>query len=869
MKKILPLAVLLTLATFQYAQAQCNTTNATGCMCETPSSTDCDLLPDLIVARPPLLVNGNNGIVEYSQVGNGSNNGRLRVSVSSPNIGHGPLEIRGTTNYVCGTDTFVGSAPATCPTTGLPPRQLVVQRVYHKNGNTMTYYDRDAGSMTYHPTHGHMHVDEWGSYSLRQQTTDPNPLNWPIIGSGAKLGFCLMDYGSCSTYNGHCVDSLGNTLVNSSFPNFGLGGGSYGCSASIQGISAGFTDIYYQYLDGMYINIPPGTCNGNYFIVVHLDPNNYFLEEDESNNVIVVPYTLTKQAGTVPTITASGSTALCPGESVTLTASPAPNYLWSTGATTQSITVSQIGNYTVTTDTNTTCPGTSQPFAITAQSVGVQISSATPAVCDGQSTTLTVSSTTPPTAIVQETFTNNAQYFIPDNNPTGVSSPITVSGINPATLSAASVFSVSAHITHTYTGDLVLELISPSGDEIMLSNRRGGAGNDYINTTFSMSAPLAIANGNPPFSGSYVPDQFFNLLTGDVNGLWQLRVTDLAGADTGRIHSWALTLNKEVTASLSYSWTSNPAGFASNDSMPVVTPLVPTTYELLVTNTLNGCTGTASVTVGVNPNPQVSFSSLSGSCSNEPPFTLSNGSPSGGTYSGPGVISNMFYPPVAGVGTHVLTYSYTDSNGCSGEATQTVTVNTTPSTPSAITGPVQVCQGSKQNYSVVNDPNATSYAWVLPTGVQMLAGQGSGQVQMQFANNFVSGNVCVYAANACGSSMPQCVSVVKKHRMLCAERPNNHVQRNDVPGTTADDMDLLVQPNPASEVAELIVTGTSGGNFRLTILNMLGKEVHVEEIALAEGNHSLKLDLTDLAKGIYLVSLSNGDVNKNIKLVIE
>ena len=48
-----------------------------------------------------------------------------------------------------------------------------------------------------------------------------------------------------------------------------------------------------------------------------------------------------------PTISNSGSNQLCLGQSVTLTASSGSAYLWSTGATTQSITVTRAGNYTV------------------------------------------------------------------------------------------------------------------------------------------------------------------------------------------------------------------------------------------------------------------------------------------------------------------------------------------------------------------------------------------------------------------------------------------------------------------------------------------------------------------------------------------
>ncbi|HLP21620.1 MAG TPA: hypothetical protein VK174_15010, partial [Chitinophagales bacterium] len=193
MRKFLSLAILV-LAAIQISNAQCTTTNGTSCACK-DGSTDCDLLPDIIMANEPLEVAGNNGVIEYAQTGNGVENGRLRVSVSTPNIGHGPLTVRTSSIYLCGTDTFT-SDPGTCPNGG-SPRILCYQRVLHKTGASMSYYDRPAGSMTYHPTHNHMHVDDWGIYTLRNRDTAiADPLQWPIIGTGAKLGFCLMDYGT-------------------------------------------------------------------------------------------------------------------------------------------------------------------------------------------------------------------------------------------------------------------------------------------------------------------------------------------------------------------------------------------------------------------------------------------------------------------------------------------------------------------------------------------------------------------------------------------------------------------------------------------------------------------------------------------------
>ena len=48
-----------------------------------------------------------------------------------------------------------------------------------------------------------------------------------------------------------------------------------------------------------------------------------------------------------PTITAGGQTTFCNGGSVTLTSSAGTSYLWSNGATTQSINVTASGSYTV------------------------------------------------------------------------------------------------------------------------------------------------------------------------------------------------------------------------------------------------------------------------------------------------------------------------------------------------------------------------------------------------------------------------------------------------------------------------------------------------------------------------------------------
>lgn len=371
MTKLILLFVLgLILPSWGYSQ--CTTTNATACQCKTPGQTDCDLLPDIQIGHPPFFDYGNTyGIIEYSQTGNGVDNGRLKITVSSPNVGRGPLEVRTTNIFVCGTDTFVGTAPSICPDGITNPSILINQRIYHKNGNTMTYYDRPAGTMTYHPSHSHMHVDNWGNYSLRtRDTTKADPRDWPIIGAGTKLAFCLMDYGRCSGYPDHCLDSAGNSLnSNSDFPNYGLGGGNYNCSPSVQGISSGYVDVYWTSLDGMWIDVPPGTCNGEYWLVTEIDPNQNFLEEDETNNVFAVPYTLTKQEpnpNSQPAMVSISNSQLnlCQGESTVLSVDStvaADSYLWSNGDTTRSTVISNSGIYSV--QINNRC-GTGLSYAV-------------------------------------------------------------------------------------------------------------------------------------------------------------------------------------------------------------------------------------------------------------------------------------------------------------------------------------------------------------------------------------------------------------------------------------------------------------------------------------------------------------------------
>lgn len=115
--------------------------------------------------------------------------------------------------------------------------------------------------------------------------------------------------------------------------------------------------------------------------------------------------------------------------------------------------------------------------------------------------------------------------------------------------------------------------------------------------------------------------------------------------------------------------------WSNGETTPSITVSVPGTYTVVASNGACSSAASTGTTVVINPNPTVSLAAIADLCLDDPAFTLSGGSPAGGTYSGNGVSGGQFTPAVAGAGTTTLTYTYTDSNGCSGTASIDVLVD--------------------------------------------------------------------------------------------------------------------------------------------------------------------------------------------------
>ncbi|MBI2269550.1 MAG: PKD domain-containing protein [Bacteroidetes bacterium] len=110
--------------------------------------------------------------------------------------------------------------------------------------------------------------------------------------------------------------------------------------------------------------------------------------------------------------------------------------------------------------------------------------------------------------------------------------------------------------------------------------------------------------------------------------------------------------------------------------------------------------------------PPVTAGTFPDICQNGKAFLLTGGSPSGGYYTGQGVINGYFYPSSAGAGTHTITYTVY-VGGVPQTATTTIKVNPRPAYPSVITSGTLPFVGTNGQYGGSACPNG-GYAYSTP-----------------------------------------------------------------------------------------------------------------------------------------------------------
>ena len=220
---------------------------------------------------------------------------------------------------------------------------------------------------------------------------------------------------------------------------------------------------------------------------------------------------------------------------------------------------------------------------------------------------------------------------IPDNNSAGVSVPLTVSGLSGAIKNiqfridgSSCSTAVGSGIDHTWVGDLVIDLISPTGTTVNLisaltNGRDNNNGHNFCNTMLDDSGSTSVQGlgpGNAPFTGTYRPAFPLSKFAGeDASGTWTLHVVDIAQGDTGSVRAWSLVITPatccpiltvspstlpNAAAAIAYSQTISASGGTAPYTFSLTLGALPPGLSLSSTGVLSGTptvTGAFSFTI--------------------------------------------------------------------------------------------------------------------------------------------------------------------------------------------------------------------------------------------------------------------------------
>jgi hypothetical protein len=489
---------------------------------------------------------------------------------------------------------------------------------------------------------------------------------------------------------------------------------------------------------GLSLSGTAGNCDFNTnapnpTVITGLIPNTTYRMRLYTNASYDVPGTFTACITTPPppTVTVTSS-SVCAGQSVTLTATPSAaggTYLWSNGATTQSITVTPNAttSYSVTYTNNGSGSGSG---TVTVNPLPTINGGQDQTVCQGANVTLTA---TGGTSYVWNNGVSNGVPFIPNATAT-----YTVTGTDAN--GCSNTDQVNVNINSTPTVNPVSNQTLCAGATTNAVSFSGTAGASYAWTNSSPAIGLAAA-GNGTINGFVASNSTGSTLTATIT------VTPSLAGCTGTAQTFTYTINPTpspptssnqsicagqtatITASSMANWYTVPTGGVSiGQATAYTTPALNATTTYYMEGVTGPCISPTrnAVTVTVNPIPTVSGNTVlcpntssqltgSGTAAAANPWTSSN--PAFATVSNTGLVSALSF------GTSTITY--TANTGCSTTLTVNVSNPTTPTfnpVNSICSGGALQLPGSSTNNiqgtwsPAVNNTQTTTYTFTPTAG---------------------------------------------------------------------------------------------------------------------------------------------------------
>lgn len=301
---------------------------------------------------------------------------------------------------------------------------------------------------------------------------------------------------------------------------------------------------------------------------------------------------------------------------------------------------------------------------------------------------------------------------------------------------------------------------------------------------------------------------------------------------------------------LSYNWTASPGHISLGSNTPMPTVDQPGTYNLVVINSSNGCSNTATVNIGQNITQPTVVVAPGGEINCTNPTVLLNGagSSTGPTYtyqwssasgSGIGAGDNTLTPTIIAAGTFTLLVTNT-ANGCTNTASTNVTINA--NVPTALAAPQGILTCAAQMIPVSSSGSTSgptiTYQWGTLNG-QIVGPTNSPQMNVSAPGQYTL--VVTNSANNCTATTT--VDVQQDTLAPSVDAGPGSVLNCTVPSFT-------LQGNGSSGPQySYLWTATLGGNF-ITPTNILNPQINEPGVYQLQVTNSINgctaTDLVDI-----------------------
>ncbi len=309
---------------------------------------------------------------------------------------------------------------------------------------------------------------------------------------------------------------------------------------------------------------------------------------------------ITILAAPLISVSASGPTTFCSGNSLIITASSRENnYLWSNGAITPSITVSESGDYSVTVKNSNGCSRTTNaihvlveqtlpPFAIT--------SNKPPTICEGSRVELGVSLVE---GVVYQ-WQRNGKNIGVSANALGV--------VEPGEYAV-----IISNLCSIVTARLVVSLLAKVSPPVATSVSRCGPGSVNLTASGGIEGnyrwynangePIASATSSqlitsalPSSTTFFVTNERFGCESPKVPVRVTIQPAPQINAGPDQVIEEGESVQLQGSGGTVYQWTSSATQATIQVAAPLVTPAKTTTYTLTVTDA-NGCAASDEMTI--------------------------------------------------------------------------------------------------------------------------------------------------------------------------------------------------------------------------------------------------------------------------------